>query len=674
MDHITDVLKNGVSIKDVLENLRRREQEFTQGIPLSQRAKTIRSLFPEIYETQIANGEQAYNGILTLPGCAEPHFIGNPVKWHENLFHDEEYSYQLNRMDHWKTLLQAYTLTGDSKYAAKVIQEFYHWIEDCPCQPLYTESGQLAVEDFVGYKCNQGIWRSLEAGIRMYRTWPDIIHHLIHTDYIDETFLESYLTSVYRHAQILYLIPPILWPKADHNHYLMENNGLLYLSCMFPEFKDAELWRQHALREMERSIFVQVTSEGGQIEGCPSYHNGCIYWFVLPILLSKKYGFSISEPYKDRLKLMLQYSVSSTRPNASNCSWGDSNTYTGTLTWGALCYYLAFEDSRYIEYARNFYSYKDLTDAASKYVWEVSDLVHLHTSLEEIKEQASTPKLPLISWQKDLKQVFLRTDWSADARSLMFACRTPVQNQHAHMDPAGFDFTAYGRPLLVDPGIYCYRDDEDRRNFKSIHWHNCLSINHQDPWEYISSWSYGSQQPGDILHVEENERLMYAVAEHRNYQPAIHRRVTALVDQRFLLVLDLLAQVEEDSSVQINFHMDSPAAMADSRHSYACSLSDQANIGIFSDSGLKPSLIPAKRSIRNDVWHDTMIARFETNHLSSGCHGFATLAYPVPAGEKVPKVSDIRKEFSGNSSFTTSFTIEEKNYVLELTGNQLRIK
>ena len=39
---------------------------------------------------------------------------------------------------------------------------------------------------------------------------------------------------------------------------------------------------------------------------------------------------------------------------------------------------------------------------------------------------------------------------------------------------------------------------------------------------------------------------MYAVAEHRNYQPVVHKRAAALVDKHFLVILDLLEQTEED--------------------------------------------------------------------------------------------------------------------------------
>lgn len=243
----------------------------------------------------------------------------------------------------------------------------------------------------------------------------------------------------------------------------MENNGLLYLSCMFPEFRDSEMWKQHAVHELERSIFAQVTSGGGQIEGCPSYHNGCLYWFVLPILLSKKYHFTVSDEYRKRIKRMVEYSVHATRPSGGNCPWGDSNTFTGTFSWGAFCHYLAFGDSSYIAQARTYYSYEELEKAASKYIWEVDDLYDLHRALNNAKESPALPVLPTISWQKDLKQVFMRTNWSQNALSLMFACRTPIQNAHAHMDPAGFDFTAYGFPLLTDPAIFCFRDDEDRK-------------------------------------------------------------------------------------------------------------------------------------------------------------------------------------------------------------------
>lgn len=671
---ITEILKEGVTLTEVLENLKVREQQFQGKISFALQGELIRRLFPDIYETRMKDAENCLEGLTILPGSSSLHFIGNPVKWHENIFDYDEYTYQLNRMDHWRTMAEAYSFTGDKRFADKIIQEFYHWIEDCPCQPLYDPEGNLAIHDFDGCKCNQGIWRSLEVGIRMYRTWPYIIHHLLGSGLIDEKFLETYLLSAYQHGRILYLVTPKLWPNADHNHYLMENNGLLYLSCMFPELKDARMWKEHALHEMERSIFAQITEGGGQIEGCASYHNGCAYWFVLPLLLSQKYGFSISAQYRERLKKMVEYSAHATRPCGGNSSWGDSHTYSGTFSTGAFCYYLAFSDDSYMKHALCYYTMADLMTAASRYIWEVPDLKDFHDCLESIGSTQTPPSLPVVSWQRELKQVFMRTDWSNDALYVMFACRTPIQNEHAHIDPAGFEFSALRRNLLGDPAIYYYKNDENRKNLKSAHWHNCLTLNHENPWEYISSWESGKQQIGDILHVEHTDRLIYAVAYHMNYRPAIHKRVIALIDSSFLVVMDCLDQVEADTSVQINFHMDTPQAMADSETSSACSLHPQANAAIFTDRRLKPHLVPAKISTKNDVWHDTMIARFEAERLTESRYAFLSLVYPTAPGQQPPEVTAIQSEIVTFDQIRFAFTVGETDYTLLLHNHHLTIE
>lgn len=674
MPEIAQILKEGITVKNVLDNLKQREEKWKGEVSFAQRGRIIRRILPDVYEACMEKAENALKGLTVLPGSPELHFIGNPVKWHENIYGDEEYTYQLNRMDHWRVMAEAYSFTGEERFARKIIEEFYHWIRDCPCQPLYDGEGRLNVESFGGAGCNQGIWRTLEVGIRMHQTWPHVIHHLTEGGFLDEEFLEAYLTSVYEHAQILYLLPPIIWPRADHNHYLMENNGLLYLSCMFPEFKEAEIWRAHALHEMERSIDAQVTEGGGQIEGCASYHNGCIYWFVLPLLLGEKYGFTMSAHYQEKLRKMLEYSVHATRPGSGNCAWGDSNTYTGTLSMGAINYYIACKDSTYIKYALCYYSMDDLKAQLVKQIWDVPDLRDLEKQLAEIAENLCLPALPEISWQKGLKQTFLRTDWSRDALYVMFACRTPVQNLHAHMDPAGFEFSAYGRVLLGDPAIYHYKNDENRRNLKSIHWHNCLTLNHADPWEYIASWAYGEQRQGDILSAGRDERLIYAVGEHFNYEPAIHKRAVAIVEGSFLAVMDVLTGVEADTSVQINFHMDSPRAMADSEKSLAASLDEAgANVTVYADGRLKPTLIPAKISTRNNVWHDTVIARFEAEHLQEGRHAFLSIAYPARPGEKAPEVTGMEEKFTVDGKIRFSFVVGNQPYTMELFDNRVEL-
>ena len=122
MSEMTQILKEGITVKDVLENLKVREMQFRQGVSYRERGRIIRRMLPEVYEACVKKAENCLKGLTILPGSPSLHFIGNPVKWHENIYGDEEYSYQLNRMDHWRTMAEAYSFTGDRRFAQKILE------------------------------------------------------------------------------------------------------------------------------------------------------------------------------------------------------------------------------------------------------------------------------------------------------------------------------------------------------------------------------------------------------------------------------------------------------------------------------------------------------------------------------------------------------------------------
>ncbi len=148
-----------------------------------------------------------------------------------------------------------------------------------------------------------------------------IIPHLHGTKFLSPDFLAEYATSLFEHGEVLYHISPQLWPGADHNHYLMENLGLLTLSCLFPEFSTAEKWQAHAVRELERCAAEQLTAGGGQIEGCPHYHYGCINWFVLALTVAKANGIEFSQDFLSRIEKGISYSMYALRPSGTSVPW-----------------------------------------------------------------------------------------------------------------------------------------------------------------------------------------------------------------------------------------------------------------------------------------------------------------------------------------------------------------
>lgn len=655
---LKDILTNALSTEEFYNSVKERHRKLVlkRGVSVKDQAAYIAQKLPRVKVSIIEEAEEALKGMMILPGTgAEPYDVGNPPNWFNNPVNHNEYVFHLNRMNHWKPLLEAYTLTGDRRYAEKVVQELNNWVDKCQ-RPSIEKDPEAAYKSFNSVNP----WRSLEAGIRNFKTWPWVIEHLLDTDIMTPELLEKYAVSVYEQGEVLAEICPIFWPKADHNHYLMENLGLLSLSCLFPEFKTSEQWRAHALRELERCAAEQITEDGGQIEGCPSYHNGCVFWFSLSLLIAREHGIKLSENYINRVRNSLDYSIYSFRPSGTLVPWGDSNTNKGMIN-SAFFGYLAFNSFQWLSFATKLVDIEEIKRVCIKEIWRIKDMDVLLEQLGKLEYNENDYTLPTVSWQRGLKQVAMRTDWTRDALSVLFACRTPIQNNHAHIDPMGFDFTAYGRPLVVDPGKFTYKEDENRKNFKSAEWHNTLTIDGKPPFEYISSWRYGPQKHGNILKVGDRKELMYAEAEHLNYEPAVHRRLLSIVDGTFLLVLDRVTKVEPDASVQIYYHMDTDKAVLDLKNGCAYTESGSTDVVIYASGNLRGELLPAKISEANDIGRDSVRLCLRDHSKGSDTRNYVSVIVPYRQGTDVPQVTLPVVEEKGGK-FTCRFTLDEKEY------------
>jgi hypothetical protein len=513
-------------------------------------------------------------------------------------------------------------------------------------------------------------WRALEVGIRGYRTWPYVLELLIDTPYMTEAFLEKLLPCIYVHCRILYEISPLLWPKADHNHYLMENLGLLSFSCLFPEMKNSEVFRIHALRELDRCMDAQCTPCGGQIEGCPSYHNGCVFWFAMRNVFSRKYHMEESESYTRRLNSMFRHSIHATRACGGNFPWGDSHTADKeTMCLAAVSCYMASGDRNYLAVAAHFYPIASILSDIRDNLWRIPEIGRLKEDLTWAEKHPQCPELPLLAWQRDLNQVYLRTSWEKDALSLMTACRTPVQNQHAHMDPGGFDFTAYGLPLISDPGIYTYKSDENRYHFKRTASHNCLTVNGADAWEYQGSWAYGPQKNGSIYAVEQTEGVTCITSRHENYAPAIATRHLALVDNRVLVIIDHVTGLSQTDIVQIHYHLNRTELNHSGMRSLI-SLDDGPAIELaVGDDPADLVIEDGKISTINDVWHDSKLVCFHMTPDENGECWFTALAVPHPQspGKQTASV----RQLPADGRLVLECHADNRAFRLTLDGNQL---
>ena len=394
----------------------------------------------------IAEADRALAGMLVLPGTgAQPYFVGDPPDWFANPVNDNEFLWLLNRHGHWRNLLAAYSLTGERRYGEKVVQEVRDWIARVPRPPIARDP-EAARPIFRGISP----WRLLETGIRMFESWPLILEHLVDTELMTPELLAEYVTSLYEHGESLAEVSPVLFPDANHNMHIMQNLGLLTIATNLPELRTAVAWKEQAIRELERSARVQITDGGGQIEGCPHYHNVCLHYLSRAQLVVKASGERFSDEYADLVRRGLEFSVYAFRPSGTGVPWGDSDADLRAVT-AAFHAGLAFGEWAPLQRLTALAGREAARDECLKSVWRIP---HLEVFLQEF-ERSSTPPaapLPTVKWHHRLGQVTMRTDWTRDALSLFFACHTPTSDSgHAHIDPMGFDFTALGRPLVVEP-------------------------------------------------------------------------------------------------------------------------------------------------------------------------------------------------------------------------------
>ena len=78
---------------------------------------------------------------------------------------------------------------------------------------------------------------------------------------------------------------------------------------------------------------------------------------------------------------------------------------------------------------------------------------------------------------------------------LMVSCFPIGQNGkggHNHLDIGSFTLSVYGRPIIVDPGSYCYsRNRKERDKFRSYINHNVIFNSQDENLELSKEWLLG---------------------------------------------------------------------------------------------------------------------------------------------------------------------------------------
>ena len=435
-------------------------------------------------------------------------------KWPRN----HEWTWQLSRHPMWLDLARAFYATGDEKYAREFVAELQSWVHDCPV-PLDAPANVAFSR-----------WRTIEAGIRAGTVWPEVFPRFLAAKAFDDDALVLMVKSFVEHAQYLMKF------HRQGNWLTMEANGLYHVGALFPEFTDARLWRDTALGRLYRELDVQVYPDGAQIELAPGYHGVALRNFLGPVELVPRTGFEVPGDYVAKMEKMFAYFLNSMQPDRTTPPLNDSG-------------------------ANNVVSY---LEEGAKLFPQRADFRWVATNGKEGKPPNHTShESPYAG------QFILRSGWDRDA---LWLCMDggPFGFGHQHEDKLSVILTAFGRPLLVEGGVYTYDASEWRRYVLSSRAHNVVLVDGLDQnrrKEPQETFVVKTPRP----HVwESNDTFDHAAAVYEEGWGPQARRLARQTRHVFYLKPDLFIIADEleprdgkAHTYETLFHLDAENAAAD---------------------------------------------------------------------------------------------------------------
>src|ERR1043166_3719479 len=120
-----------------------------------------------------------------LTSITHPYQFGQKIDWSFNpttqpnsdIAVNHEWTWQLNRHPFWASLARAYNATGDPRYARELSAQITDWVSSNPMPAKADQSPGSR-------------WRTIEAGIRMSTSWPEVFFRMLRSpDFPDEALL-----------------------------------------------------------------------------------------------------------------------------------------------------------------------------------------------------------------------------------------------------------------------------------------------------------------------------------------------------------------------------------------------------------------------------------------------------------------------------------------------------
>ena len=316
-----------------------------------------------------------------------------------------EWTWQLNRHYEWPTIANYYAQSQNPKAVEAICSWLMTWIETCPAP----------TEDF---NTELTSWRTIEIGIRLGGIWPQVFNVMKAVDDFDSELMLAWMNSVGEQCEFV-------WEhRKTRNWLMMEMNGLLTASLMFPFFKQADEWRKKAIQVYLEEINNQFLEDGMQVELSASYHGVSFLQYLRAYTVLRGAGHEVPEPFMSGMRKMLAPWRAMLKPDGR-----------------AFC----FQDSGPVEYSH----------------WLRKIPADLHSPSDAFFLSEGPPPDHLNDFLSHAGQCVLRSGWSLKDTAIAMDVG-PYGAAHQHEDKLSLQIWSRGHDLIGEAGKVNYSDSPQR--------------------------------------------------------------------------------------------------------------------------------------------------------------------------------------------------------------------
>jgi hypothetical protein len=514
-------------------------RRFFAGATAAATPSLVADRAPDHLAAVLAAADEACAGRVRLFGYG-PVSFGDPIDWQLDpiaqvrapLVHwsrldvldfgavgDSKIAWELNRQQWLVWLGQAYRLTGEPRWCEAFVSSVRQWLRANP-RP-------------------RGIaWASsLEVSLRLI-SWLWALFLVGDAPAVRGPFAAELLGAIADGAA--HVERYLSWYYSPNTHLTGEGLGLLYAGLLLGDDPRATRWRELGARILTEQCERQIAPDGSYGEQSTCYQRYTAEIYLHALILADHNEVELPALLGQRLQALLDQLLWLRAPTGSLPAIGDADGgWLLPLSRRAPGDVRGLYSTAAAWFGRADYAHAAGGRVAPETLW----LLGAAGAKAFDEAGVSPPDGSPSRLFADGGIAVLRSSWDQDAHRLLFDTGSLAGFGHAHADLLSVQCDAFGEPLIVDPGTYCYNADPGwREHFRSTAAHSTVTVDGLGQSESAGVFRWRERPRARLNRWRSTEAYDYADAEHDGFlrlpDPVRHRRRVLFVKPRHWVVVD----------------------------------------------------------------------------------------------------------------------------------------